>query len=116
MSYPRCQTAGMKSDDAAEPLEWDAQELRQSLAEWAAISRQMIELLHATAGCNKSRNWSPHLSQIVRAVHAFGARCHTEAEEVGCWRADGLDPEEAFELVRAQGNRLVEWLQRMMAD
>ncbi len=106
----------MKSDDATEPVDSNLRELRQSLEEWAAIASQMVELLHATADCHRSRNWRPHFSQIVAAVDAFGARCREEAEEVGDWRVDGLDPDEAFERVRAQGNRLVEWLQRMMAE
>lgn len=116
MSYPRCQTAGMKSDDATEPLEWNPHELRQSLSQWAAISAQMIDLLHATAESERSRNWRPHLSQILAAVDAFGARCRTEAQEVDCWRGDGLQRDEAFEQVREQGHRLVEWLQRVMAE
>ena len=113
MSYPRCQASGMNTDDATDS---NLRELRECLIEWADISMQMIELLHATADCNRSRNWSPHLSQIVTAVRAFGACCCEEAEEVGRWRADGLDPDDAFERVREQGNRLVEWLQRMMAE
>ena len=104
----------MKSDDATEPLE--IQELRRSLCEWAAISAQMIHLLHESADCEKSRNWRPHLGQIVSAVRAFGDRCRAEAQEVGCWRADGLEPDEAFDRVRDQGQRLVAWLQRIMAD
>lgn len=106
----------MKSDDATEPVDSHLRELRHTLEEWAAISSQMIELLHETVGCDRSRNWRPHLSQIVAAVEAFGTRCRDEAEQVGCWRPDGIDPDDAFEHVRAQGNRLVGWLQRMTAE
>ncbi len=106
----------MQSDDTTEPLAADLQELRASLYEWAAISSQTIDLLYQTVACDRSRNWRPHLSQIVGAVHAFGERCRCEAREVGCWRADGLEAEDAYELVRAQGNRLVDWLQRIMAE
>ena len=116
MSHPLHESAGMKSDDATEPLEWNPQELRHSLSQWAAISAQMIDLLHATAESERSRNWRPHLSQIVAAVDAFGARCGKEAQEVDSWRADGLQREDAFELVREQGHRLVDWLQRIMAE
>ena len=104
----------MKSDDATEPV--DVQELRRHLGEWAAISSQMIDLLHGSADTEKSLNWRPHLGQIVSAVRAFGDRCRAEAREVGGWRADGLEPDEAFQLVRDQGQRLVAWLQRIMAD
>ncbi len=106
----------MQSDDATEPVESGVQEHRQSLVEWAAISSEMIDLLHKTVACDRSRNWRPHFSQIVAAVEAFRARCREEAGEVGCWRLDGLDADEAFERVRDQGNRLVKWLQRMMAE
>ena len=116
MSYPWCQAVGMKSDDVTEPADANLRELRESLGEWAAISSEMLELLHETVGCDRSRNWRPHCSQIVAAVDAFRERCRDEAEEVGCWRLDGLDADDAFERVREQGNRLVEWLQRMMAE
>ncbi len=106
----------MQSDDATEPLQWNVRELRRSLDEWAAIASQMIDLLHATVGSERSRNWRPHFTQIVNAVQAFGDRCRSEAEQLRTWRADGLEPDEAFEDVRDQGQRLVDWLQRMMAE
>ena len=104
----------MQSDDATEPL--GVQELRQSLAEWAAISSRMIELLHDTAACDRSRYWRPHLPEISNAVRAFGDRCRSEAKEFGSWRADGLEPDEVLQRVREQGQRLIDWLQRMMPE
>jgi len=76
----------------------------------------MIDLLYKSVECGKSRNWRPHLSQIVAAVDAFGARCREEARGFGCRRGNELDAEDTFELVREQGERLVDWLQRMMAE
>ena len=114
MSHPRCQAAGMQSDDATEPL--NVQDRRRSLEQWAAISSQMIDLLDKTADFEQSAAWRPHLSQIVKAVRAFGDRCCTEARELDGWRPDGLERGDAFDRVRDQGQRLVEWLQRMMAD
>ena len=104
----------MQSDDATEPV--SVQELRESLDEWAAISTQMIDLLHATVNAERSRYWRPHFAQIVKAIEAFGDRCR--AESCGCcaWRVDDLEPHDSFERVRAQGQRLVDWLQRMMAE
>ena len=114
MSHPPCQAVGMQSDDATEPV--DLQELRRSLAEWAAISSRMIELLHATVDCKRSQNWRPHLAQIVKAVRAFGDRCRYESQEFASWRADGLEPDEVLQCVRQQGQRLVDWLQRMIPE
>ena len=102
----------MQSDDATE----DVQELGRSLAEWAAISSQMIELLHETVDCDQSRNWRPHFAQIVTAVRAFGDRCRSETQEFGRWRGDGLEPDEVVQQVREQGQRLVDWLNRMIPD
>ena len=104
----------MQSDDATEPV--DLQEVRRSLAEWAAIASRMIELLHETVDCERSRNWRPHFAQIVSAVRVFGDRCRRESQECDCWRADGLEADEVLENVREQGQRLVDWLQRMMPD
>ena len=104
----------MQSNDATEPL--DVQEFRRSLAEWAAISSRMIELLHETVDCDRSRYWRPHFAQIVNAVRAFGDRCRSESQEFSSWRRDGLEPDDVLADVREQGQRLVEWLQRMMPE
>ena len=104
----------MQSDDATEPLA--IQELRRSLNEWAAISAQMIELLHETVDSERSRNWRPHFEQILNAIRAFGDRCREEAQEFDLWAAQTGDPNEAFERVRDQGQRLVDWLHRMIPD
>lgn len=104
----------MQSDDVTEPA--DVQELRRCLCEWAAISSRMIELLHESVDGEGSRNWRPHLAQIVKAVRAFGDRCRSEAQEFGCWRADGLQPDDVLQRVRQQGQTLVDWLNRMMPE
>jgi hypothetical protein len=104
----------MQSDDATEPA--DVQELRRSLDEWAALSSRMIELLHETVASERSQNWRPHLAQIVNAVAAFSDRCRTEAQEFYSWRADGLEPDDVLESVREQGQRLVDWLNRMIPE
>ena len=102
----------MQSDDATE----DVQELRRSLDEWATISSVMLVLLHETVDCDRSRFWRPHFAQIASAVCAFGDRCRTESQEFGSWRADGLEPDDVVQDVREQGQRLVDWLHRMIPD
>ena len=103
----------MQSDDATEPL--DVRELRRSLTEWAAICSEMIALLHLTADHEQSRYWRPHLGQIVKAVQSFGDRCRCESlRDFGHWGADDLDPDDVRQRVREQGQRLVNWLQRMI--
>jgi hypothetical protein len=104
----------MQSNDATEPS--DVQELRGTLSEWAAISSRMIELLHETAGCERSRNWRPHVGQIVKAVHVFGERCRLESQQFGFTRAARLEQDDVLHDVREHGQRLVDWLQRMMPD
>jgi hypothetical protein len=105
----------MQSDDATEPA--DVQELRRNLDEWAALSSRMIELLHETVASERSENWRPHLPQIVKAVRAFGDRCrHEQSREFHSWRAAGPDPDEVLEDVREQGQRLVDWLNRMIPE
>ena len=104
----------MQSNDATEPVE--VQELRRSLSEWAAIASHMIELLHQSADCEPARNWRPHLDQIVNAVRAFGDRCRGEAQAFSSWRADELEADDILDDVREQGQRLVDWLQRIMAE
>ena len=104
----------MQSDDATEPA--DVQELRRSLAEWAAISSHMIELLHETVEWERSRYWRPHFAQIVQAVRAFGDRCRRESQELGAWSVDGLERDEVLDSVREQGQRLVDWLHRMIPE
>ena len=97
-------------------MQSDVQELRRSLDDWAAISAQMIDLLQDTVACGTSRNWQPHFEQIVTAIRAFGDRCRSESQAFGCWRADGPELDDVFDRVRDQGQRLVSWLQRIMAE
>ena len=104
----------MQSNDATEPLE--VQELRRTLAEWAAISSRMIELLHETVDCDRSRDWRPHFAQIVKGVRAFGDRCRTESQHFRSCPADSLEADDLLADVRDQGQRLVAWLQRMMPE
>ena len=104
----------MQSDDVTEPAE--VQELRRSLGEWAAIASTMIDLLYETVQCERARYWRPHFAQIVNAVSAFGDRCRSELEEFDTWRADGLEPDDVLQDVREQGQRLVDWLHRIMAE
>jgi hypothetical protein len=114
MSDPWWQAVRMQSDDATQPL--GVQELRELLEEWAGISSQMIDLLHATVGGEPVRNWQPHFGQIVKAVSVFGDRCRNESADFGNWQADGAEPEDIFEAVRSEGQRLVNWLHRIMAE
>ena len=104
----------MQSDDATEPV--DVQELRRCLTEWAAIASHMIDLLHESVDCQRSLNWRPHLTQIVDAIRAFGERCRTEAVAFSSWGADGAEADDVLQGTREQGERLVEWLHRMMAE
>lgn len=104
----------MQSDDAAKPIAWDVQELRRSIEEWEAIASQIIELLHDTVNCARSENWRPHYEQIVAAVRRFRELCRYESEQLGCWREDGLAPDEAYERVWDEADHLVNWLNRMM--
>ncbi len=103
----------MQSNDATEA---EVQELKRSLAEWAAISSTMIDLLHETVACERSRYWRPHFAQIVSAVQAFGDRCRSESQAFDSRRADGLEAHDVLDGVRQQGQRLVDWLNRMIPD
>ena len=114
MSYPRGQSGDMQSDDRTEAT--DVQELRQTLGEWATISSQMIDLLHETAGAERSRNWRPHFAQIVGAIEAFGDRCRDASLSFPCSYAAGPDADDLFEDVREQGQRLVQWLPRIIGE
>ncbi len=104
----------MQSDDAAEPVEWDVQELKRSVDEWAGIAAQIIERLHDTVACAGSENWRPHFGQIVVVVERFRDLCRRESAQLGCWRADGLYADEAYEQVWDAADQLVKWLNRMM--
>ena len=104
----------MKSDDAAEPVEWNAKELRRSCNEWSSLASQMIEFLHQEVHCEDSAHWKPHLSQITKTIAHLRDRCVEESLCLGQWREDGLQPDEVHELVWAEADQLVQWLTRMM--
>ena len=116
MSYPLCETARMQSDDTAEPIEWNVDELRSAITEWEGIAAQIIDRLHETFECAGSQNWRPHFAQIVTVVSRFRDRCREEAKQLHFWREDGLQPGEAYERVWDEADQLVAWLKRMMQD
>jgi hypothetical protein len=104
----------MQSDDAAEPIDWDVEELKRSIDEWEGIAAQIIVLMHETVDAPRSCNWRPHFQQILAVVCRFRELCRDEARQLGAWRADGLAPDEAYERVWDAGDQLVKWLHRMM--
>jgi hypothetical protein len=104
----------MQSEDAAEPIEWDIAELKRSIVEWEGIASHIIQLLHETADCAASQNWRPHVAQITTVVSRFRNLCRDESQQLGFWREDALPPDEVYERVWDEGDKLVQWLQRMM--
>ena len=115
MSHPACETARMQSDDAAERIEWDVEELKSAIREWESVASQILTCLEGDiAAADRSANWRPHAGQIGKAVRAFRDRCRDEAERLGFWREDGLPPDEAYEAVWNEADRLLQWLNRMM--
>jgi hypothetical protein len=103
----------MQSDDAAQPIEWDLEELKRSIDEWEVIAGGIIMLLHDSEATG-SANWRPHCTQIAAVVERFRDLCRRESQQLGCWRQDGLAPDEAYERVWDHGDQLVQWLRRMM--
>ena len=116
MSDPLCKSRRMQSDDAAEPVEWDVEELQRSINEWNGIATKIIELMHETLDDPRSQNWRPHFHQIVGVVSRFRELCRRESAQLGSWREDGLAPDEAYQRVWEEGNQLVQWLRRMMRE
>ena len=114
MSHPLWETARMQSDDRAEPIEWDLQELKNAVAEWENVATQILACLDRDLAAEQSSNWRPHAGQIAKAVRAFRDLCRTEREQLGIWREDGVAADEAYEKVWDEADRLVQWLNRMM--
>ena len=104
----------MQSNDTTGPIPSDMAELKSSFNEWDRIASQLLDLLHASAGCEKSAIWRPHLMQMDKAVRQYRDRCREETERIGHWREDGLECEQLYDLIWDQGDRLVAWLQRII--
>lgn len=116
MSYPLAQTGRMQSEDTAEPLEWDIAALKRSIDEWEGIASHIIELLRDTADRADSQNWRPHAAQITAVVARFRELCRRESQQLGSWREDGLEPDDAYERVWDEAEATVKWLMRMMQN
>lgn len=114
MSHPFCQAGRMKSEDAAEPIEWDIAQLKRSIDEWEAIASHILELMDETADCPTSQNWRPHAEQISAVVNRFQELCRRESQQLGFSREDGLASDEAYERVWNEAEGLVKWLHRML--
>ena len=104
----------MQSEDAAEPVEWDVEELRLTIHEWESVASQILEHLAAEAHGEACANWRPHVGQMTKAVRTFRDFCCEHRQALGLWREDGLAPDEAYEIVWDEADRLVQWLNRMM--
>lgn len=109
MSHPVCKDVRMKSEDAAEPVEWDVEDLTNTLHEWASLASLMIEHLVTEADLEKSANWRPHLDQIVKTVASFRDHCREGSRCLGLCREDEL-----HDAIWNEADRLVKWLTRMM--
>ena len=106
----------MKSNEAAEPVGWDLEELKSTLEEWQQIASQLLAALRETVEREGPENWRPHRWQIERALRHYRDLCRDQAQELGLWREDGLGPDEVYEAVWDEGDRLAEWLSRMTKD
>jgi len=104
----------MQSDETTVPLPEEAAELQRVLEEWENITSALIAALHEQVGTNRGANWHPHCEQIVSALQRYQELCRHELEQIGFWRADGLEPEEVHEQIWEQGDRLAKWLERMV--
>lgn len=114
MSHPLCDDAGMRPDEAAEPVEWDLQALKRTYDEWNELASQMIESLRQELKSDGSVHWRPHATQIVKTIAHLRDRCTEASATLGRWREDGLQSDEMHELVWAEADQLVQWLKRMM--
>lgn len=114
LSHPSCEARRMQSEETAEPVERDLEELRSSIVEWQGIASQLLEKLRQPALQDQSAHWRPHRSQIERALRHYQDLCRDESQQLGLWREDGLQPDEVYESVWDEGDRLAKWLNRMM--
>ena len=104
----------MQSDETTLPLTDEAAELQRVLFEWENITAQLIAALREHVGTALGANWHPHFGQIVTALGRYQELCRHELEQIGLWRADGLEPEEVHKQIWEQGDRLAKWLERMI--
>ncbi|MDQ3120253.1 MAG: hypothetical protein M3Q89_11910 [Verrucomicrobiota bacterium] len=99
----------------AEPVERDLEELKNILDEWRSIASELIEMLRQTVDHEESANWGPHVTQIDKVLRQYRDLCDDESQQLGLWREDGLQPDEVYEVVWNEGDRLAQWLTRMTA-
>lgn len=116
MSDPAGQNVRMQSDERAGSLEWNAQQVRELFSEWEKTAAEISVVLHEQAKREPQANWRPHLEQMDHALRSYRELCRAEAEQLGQWRADELQQEEIYEAVWEQGDRLTQWLLRMLRD
>ncbi len=104
----------MKWNETTEPLGGGIEELRRALEEYDRATTALSDGLHESAAAESTMNWRPHLPQMHAALVTFAELCRDELDNVGLWREDGLEPNEVHDLVWDEGERLVQWLNRMM--
>ncbi len=113
MSYPSCKARRMQLHETGEPAEREIEKMKSILDEWQSIASELIEMLRQTVDRAESASWRPHLTQIDKALQEYRDLCQDESQQLGLWREDGLQPDEVHEVVWDEGNRLIQWLNRM---
>lgn len=104
-------------DQRNEPVQFfGAEELRAALEDYATTTEALMETLQlcVETKAEQSSNWWPHIAQMQMALARFRELCRGEMGKIGLWHEGALDAEEIHELVREEGERLVQWLNRMM--
>ncbi len=103
----------MQLDETADPVQWDLEKLKSVLEEWQSIASELLEMLRQNFDYDGSADWRPHLTQIDKAVRHYQDLCQEESQQLGPWREDGLRPDEVYGIVSDEGDRLIQWLNRM---
>lgn len=97
-----------------EPVFFGPEQLKEILEDYAATTAKLVGALHDAAQSGEAIDWLPHLPQMHAAVGYFAELCEDELQNLGHWREDGRDLDEVHELVWDEGERLVQWLRRML--
>jgi hypothetical protein len=104
----------MRLNEQPEPIVFGTEDLRRILEEYTATATALLEALHATAACELSPDWRPHLPQMHAALASFAELCRDELEQLGDWRDDGRDAGEVHEFIWNEAERVMRWLKRMI--
>jgi hypothetical protein len=92
---------------------WQPEDYLQQLKERMRLCTDVMEFVEDRAQWESSKNWAPHLPQILDAIDFFRDLCREEIAHYGEWRHHGFQIDEVIAFIDGDLEELARWICRI---